>query len=118
MYGLIGRIKAVAGKRAELAAVLVQDGSMPGCLSYVVAEDPADTDALWVTEVWVDQAAHRASLQLPQVQAAIASGHPLGRAMAGPEWQFVELPTGHWPMFSIPDQLADLLDHLLPVEPR
>ena len=77
MYGLIGRIRAVAGKRAELAAVLVQDGSMPGCLSYVVAEDPGDADALWVTEVWVDQAAHRASLQLPQVQAAIAKGRPL-----------------------------------------
>jgi quinol monooxygenase YgiN len=77
MYGLIGRIKAVAGKRAELAAVLVQDGGMPGCLSYVVAEDPADADALWVTEVWVDQAAHRASLALPAVQAAIAKGRPL-----------------------------------------
>lgn len=78
MYGLIGRIKAVAGKRAELAAVLVQeDGGMPGCLSYVVAEDPGDTDALWVTEVWVDQAAHRASLHLPAVQAAIAKGRPL-----------------------------------------
>ena len=78
MYGLMSRIKAVAGKRAELAAVLVQeDGSMPGCLSYVVAEDPADADALWVTEVWVDQAAHRASLQLPAVQAAITKGRPL-----------------------------------------
>lgn len=78
MYGLIGRIKAVAGKRGELAAVLVQeDGGMPGCLSYVVAEDPADADALWVTEVWVDQAAHRASLALPAVQAAIARGRPL-----------------------------------------
>ena len=78
MYGLIGRIKAVAGKRAELATVLVQeDGSMPGCLSYVVAEDPTDADALWVTEVWTDQAAHRASLQLPAVQAAIAKGRPL-----------------------------------------
>jgi quinol monooxygenase YgiN len=78
MYGLIGRIRAVAGKRAELAEVLVQeDGSMPGCLSYIVAEDPDDADALWVTEVWVDQAAHRASLQLPAVQAAIARGRPL-----------------------------------------
>ena len=78
MYGLIGRIKAVAGRRGELAAVLVQEhGGMPGCLSYVVAEDPADADALWVTEVWVDQAAHRASLSLPAVQAAIARGRPL-----------------------------------------
>jgi quinol monooxygenase YgiN len=78
MYGLIGRIKSVPGKRAELAAVLVQeDGSMPGCLSYVVAEDPEDGDALWVTEVWTDEAAHKASLSLPAVQAAIAKGRPL-----------------------------------------
>jgi quinol monooxygenase YgiN len=78
MYGLIGRIKAQVGKRAALAAVLVQaDGGMPGCLSYVVAEDPDDADALWVTEVWVDEAAHKASLGLPAVQAAIARGRPL-----------------------------------------
>ena len=42
-----------------------------------MAEDPDDADALWVTEVWVDEAAHRASLQLPQVQAAIGKGRPL-----------------------------------------
>lgn len=77
MYGLIGRIRAVPGQRAALAAVMVQDGAMPGCLSYVVAEDPADADVLWVTEVWVDEAAHKASLALPQVQAAIAKGRPL-----------------------------------------
>jgi quinol monooxygenase YgiN len=78
MFGLIGRIKAHPGKRGELARVLVQeDGSMPGCLSYVVAEDANDMDALWVTEVWTDQEAWRASLQLPAVQAAIARGRPL-----------------------------------------
>ena len=78
MYGLIGRIKAVAGKRDELAAILAPgEGGMPGCLSYVVAEDPADPDGLWVTEVWTDQAAHRASLQLDSVKAAIAKGRPL-----------------------------------------
>ncbi len=78
MYGLIGRMLAKPGKRAELAAILVQeDGSMPGCLSYVVAEDPTNPDALWITEVWVDSAAHKASLELPPVQAAIAKGGPL-----------------------------------------
>lgn len=78
MYGLIGRITAQPGKRDELAAILVPgDGGMPGCLSYIVAEDPDNADALWVTEVWTDQAAHRASLQLPAVQAAIARGRPL-----------------------------------------
>ena len=78
MYGLIGRILAQPGKRRELAAILVPgEGGMPGCLSYIVAEDPEVPDALWVTEVWESQAAHRASLQLPAVQAAIARGRPL-----------------------------------------
>lgn len=78
MYGLIARIKSIPGKRAELAAILVPgDGGMPGCLSYIVAEDLGDADSLWVTEVWADQAAHRATLQLPAVQAAIAKGRPL-----------------------------------------
>ena len=50
---------------------------MPGCLSYVVARDPADADAIWITEVWVDAASHKASLALPSVQAAIAEARPL-----------------------------------------
>ena len=78
MYGLIGRMRALPGRRAELAAILVPGAEgMPGCLSYVVAEDPADADALWVTEIWVDEAAHKASLQLDAVKAAIARGRPL-----------------------------------------
>ena len=78
MYGLIGKITAVAGRRDDLARILI-DGtaSMPGCLSYVVASDAVEPDALWVTEVWESQASHRASLQLPGVQAAIAKGRPL-----------------------------------------
>jgi quinol monooxygenase YgiN len=78
MYGLIGRILAHPGKRDELAAILAPgEGGMPGCLSYIVATDPANPDALWVTEVWDSQASHRASLQLPAVQAAIGKGRPL-----------------------------------------
>ena len=78
MYGLIGKITTVPGKRDEFAAILLEGtGGMPGCLSYVVAADPADADALWVTEVWDSQASHKASLSLPSVQAAIAKGRPL-----------------------------------------
>lgn len=50
---------------------------MPGCLSYVVARDPADVDAIWVTEVWDSQASHKASLLLPSVRDAITRGKPL-----------------------------------------
>jgi pimeloyl-ACP methyl ester carboxylesterase len=45
-----------------------------------------------------------------QLREWIAAGHPWGRAISGPEWQFVELPTGHWPMFSEPAALARILD--------
>ena len=78
MYGLIGKMKAVAGKRDALAAILLEsDGGMPGCLSYIVAEDTADPDALWITEVWDSAESHKASLQLPAVKDAIARGRPL-----------------------------------------
>jgi len=72
MYGLIGKMTATPGQRDALTAILLDGlGRMPGCLSYVVAHDPANEDAIWVTEVWTDEAAHRASLQVPEVRAAI-----------------------------------------------
>ena len=78
MYGLIGKMTAVPGQRDALAAILL-DGTraMPGCLSYIIARDLADDNALWVTEVWDSQASHKASLSLPSVQEAIAKGRPL-----------------------------------------
>jgi quinol monooxygenase YgiN len=78
MFGLIAKMTTLPGQRDALAAVLL-DGTqdMPGCLSYVVASDPADANALWVTEVWANQADHKASLALPTVQAAIAKGRPM-----------------------------------------
>jgi quinol monooxygenase YgiN len=78
MYGLIGKMTAVEGKRDELIAILVQGtAEMPGCSSYIVARDPADATGIWVTEVWEDQASHSASLSLPAVRDAIAKGKPL-----------------------------------------
>ena len=78
MYGLIGKATCVAGKRDEFVAILLKDvGTMPGCLSYVVARDPKDPDAVWITEVWDSKESHAASLQLPGVRAAIAKGRPL-----------------------------------------
>lgn len=78
MYGLIGKMTTVPGKRDELIAILLEGVSgMPGCLSYVVAKDPADADGIWITEVWDSQDSHQASLKLPSVQQAIARGKPL-----------------------------------------
>ena len=52
------------------------------------------------------------SLTVEEVQEMIASYPVLLSALAEPSWQFVELPTGHWPMFSRPHELAELLGNL------
>src|SRR3712207_6570237 len=57
------------------------------------------------------------SFSIAQVREMVSSGNPLFREFAGPEWRFVELPTGHWPMFSRPEDLAELLLKLPSEEP-
>lgn len=52
------------------------------------------------------------SIPLPAVQGMIASGAPIFSALATPEWAFLELPTGHWPMFTRAAELAALLERL------
>ena len=92
MYGLIGKMKVVPGQRDSLLQILLEGtGGMPGCLSYIIAKDSSDPDALWVTEVWDNQASHKASLSLPSVQQAIARGRHL---IAGFGERFETEPVG------------------------
>jgi len=92
MYGLIGKIKAVPGQRDVLISILVEGiTGMPGCRSYVVAQDHSDQDAIWITEVWISQTSHQESLSLPSVQKAIALGKPL---IAGFGERFETTPIG------------------------
>jgi quinol monooxygenase YgiN len=92
MYGLIGKIDAAPGTRDQLVAILL-DGvaGMPGCLSYVVAKDSSDEDAIWVTEVWESKASHETALSLPSVQQAVARGRPL---IVGFGERFETVPVG------------------------
>jgi quinol monooxygenase YgiN len=83
MYGLIGKMTAKPGQRDALIALLIGGtAQMPGCLSYVVAQDVADADTLWITEVWDRKESHAASLSLPAVQEAIAKGRPMIASMS------------------------------------
>lgn len=78
MFGLIGKMIAAPGQREALIAVLLEGTqAMPGCLSYVVARDAKDENAIWISEVWDSKDSHAASLKLPAVQAAIAKGKPM-----------------------------------------
>ncbi|MBC7788598.1 MAG: antibiotic biosynthesis monooxygenase, partial [Anaerolineae bacterium] len=49
MYGLIGKMTVVSGQRDTVVTLLLEStDAMPGCLSYVVALDPADADGIWI----------------------------------------------------------------------
>lgn len=77
-YGLIGQMLAKPGKRDELLAYLkAGTGGMLGCLSYIIALDATNPDALWITEVWDSKDSHMASLQLPAVREAISKARPI-----------------------------------------
>jgi quinol monooxygenase YgiN len=92
MYGVIGKMTTVPGRRDDFVAILLEaTGKMPGCLSYVIAKDPNDANAIWITEVWDSETSHRASLALPRVKAAIAKGKPL---IAGFGDRIVTTPVG------------------------
>jgi quinol monooxygenase YgiN len=92
MYGLIGKLTTAPGKRDELIAILLEGvANMPGCLSYIVAKDSTEADAIWITEVWDSQASHEASLSLPSVKDAIKRGRPL---IAGFSNRVVTTPAG------------------------
>ena len=99
MYGLIGKMTTVAGQRDALAAILLESTTaMPGCFSYVIAADPAEPDALWITEVWDNAASHKASLALPAVQAAIARAKPL---IAGFSNRVETIPLGGYGLINV-----------------
>lgn len=78
MYGRLAHMTAAPGKRDAVITILLEASqAMPGCLSYIVAQDAANPDAIWITEVWDSRAAHTASLSLPAVKAAISRARAL-----------------------------------------
>jgi len=108
MYGLIGRMTATPGKRDALIEILLEGVSgMPGCLSYVVAADPSDDDAIWVTEVWDSQSSHQASLSLPSVREAITCGRPL---IAVFDRHIETVPVGGHGLIEVSDDLQPMRD--------
>jgi pimeloyl-ACP methyl ester carboxylesterase len=59
-------------------------------------------DAVPKTAIWC-------SLTIAEVEGLMAEYPAVTSELAKPGWQVLELPTGHWPMFSRPRELAELL---------
>jgi quinol monooxygenase YgiN len=80
-FGLHGRLLAVPGRGEELQAILLDAAQAleddDDCLLYVISRQPDEPDAVWVTEAWTSQDAHRASLQDEATRALIQRAMPL-----------------------------------------
>ncbi len=75
-----GTLGSLPGKRDELVALLTRRSdalSAAGCLAYEVGVSDDEPDTVFVVELWTSADAHRDSLALPEVQAAIAEARPL-----------------------------------------
>jgi quinol monooxygenase YgiN len=94
-YSLCGSLRATEGEGDALAALLLEAAdaleAAEGCLLYIVNRVDDDPEAVWVIEVWTDEAAHQASLSLPSVQEIIGRARPL---IAGSGERFELRPVG------------------------
>jgi quinol monooxygenase YgiN len=80
MYGYNGSMKAKPGHRDDVVAILLRNDDVlraAGCHLYVVSVSDDELDTIWINEAWETREHHHASLQLPEVQAAIAEAMPL-----------------------------------------
>jgi quinol monooxygenase YgiN len=79
-FANVGTLGVVRGKRDELVARLTARNDVLlrlGCLAYEVGVNDDEPDTVFVVELWESAEAHRASLALPEVTAAIAAARPL-----------------------------------------
>ncbi|MER6626532.1 putative quinol monooxygenase [Streptomyces sp. NPDC000931] len=94
-FANVGVLETAPGRRDEVVAVLTRHNpelGAAGCLSYEVGVDDAAPDTVFVTELWESEDAHRASLRLPGVRAAIVEARPLLAGMDGRRFTVVGSP--------------------------
>jgi quinol monooxygenase YgiN len=80
VFANVGTLGAAPGKRDALVEHLTRRSSVLaeiGCLAYEVGTNDTEPDTVFVIELWQSAQAHRASLQLPEVQASIAEARPM-----------------------------------------
>lgn len=85
-FANVGTLEVVPGQRDALVGILTRRNDALrsiGCLAYEVGIDESAPDTVFVSELWASAVAHRASLELPAVRAAIAEAMPLLTGVMG-----------------------------------
>lgn len=80
MFAYNGTIKTTPGHRDDIVKLLLRGSEglrEAGCHLYVVSISEEEPDRVFVNEVWESAEKHRASLELPQVKAAISEAMPM-----------------------------------------
>ena len=98
-------------------ALLGEDASLRG----VDAEDRSRMEAKATSQPWAtytqalclsrgsDATYERVLIACDDMRGLVGAGIPPIVAMTQPPWRYLELDTGHWPMFSAPEELAAML---------
>lgn len=79
-FANVGTLGTLPGKRDEVVAIMTRPSPELrrfGCLLYEVGVNEEQPDNVFVAELWTSVEAHRASLQLDSVRAAISEARPL-----------------------------------------
>jgi quinol monooxygenase YgiN len=79
-FANVGSLETKPGQRDAVLSILVRPMAglkEAGCLLYEVGVNDAVPDTVFVCELWESPEAHRASLELASVQAAIEEAMPL-----------------------------------------
>jgi len=81
MYQLQGKLIATKGNGAELAQILLQASELmrnaEGCKLYVIGQEKADENSVFVTEIWESKEHHDNSLKVAGVKELIMKAMPL-----------------------------------------
>ena len=98
MYQLNSSLKAIEGKRDQLADILLEAATLLSelseCKLYVVSKDNSNPLSIWITEVWDSKEDHDNSLKSDSVKALIGKAFPLIDGMPG-KGQELEVLGGH-----------------------
>lgn len=85
-FANVGTLETVPGTRDRVVQILTRRSSdleQAGCLLYEVGVHEDSPDTVFVAELWTSAEAHRRSLELPSVQAAIQEARPLLSGVMG-----------------------------------
>jgi quinol monooxygenase YgiN len=80
-FGLYGKFSVKEGEQNTLVNILLEAAesmqNLKDCEIYIVSTSESEPSAVYVFEVWSDQQAHEASLQLEVTQKLIAQAKPI-----------------------------------------